>query len=176
MNARPSRGWRNPVGAASRCVRGTELSPGITYWHRDCRRHFTVKTGTSCTAPRSPGSWRSPVLTARKSVSSMQLSKELGVQHNCVVHVAPIREAFALKRVAVEQLRSRWMMFKHECLHRPLALRERGGKAKAMPVPDVTRRPCRNPHAATIYTGNPSYGGVANRLHGQPQRAGIRQH
>ena len=56
-----------------------------TYWHKDCRKNFTVKTGTVMHASKTKTqNWliaMYSVLTARKGVSAMQLSKELGVQY-----------------------------------------------------------------------------------------------
>ncbi|SMN02301.1 ISSpo3, transposase [uncultured Candidatus Thioglobus sp.] len=54
-----------------------------TYWHKDCRKQFTVKTNTIMHASKIPTQkWAIAiytVLTARKGVSSLQLSKELGI-------------------------------------------------------------------------------------------------
>lgn len=58
-------------------------SKPYTYWHRDCRKQFTVKTGTVMHASNvGVRIWLIAiymVMTARKGVSSLQLSKELGV-------------------------------------------------------------------------------------------------
>ena len=55
------------------------------YWHKDCRKHFTVKTGTIIHSSKTPTqNWVIAiylVLTAREGISSLQLSEELGVQH-----------------------------------------------------------------------------------------------
>ena len=52
-----------------------------TYCHRDCRKHFTVTTKTCMHATKRPlQDWIYAiysVMTARKGVSAMQLSKEL---------------------------------------------------------------------------------------------------
>ena len=54
-----------------------------TYWCGHCRRQFTVTTGTIMHATKTPlQNWIVAiysVMTARKGVSAMQLSKELGV-------------------------------------------------------------------------------------------------
>ena len=80
-----------------------------TYWHRDCRKHFTVTTKTCMHATKRPiRDWIYviySVMTARKGVSAMQLSKELGVQYRTAWHMLHrIREAcgrgdFVLKDV-----------------------------------------------------------------------------
>ena len=71
-----------------------------TYWHKDCRKHFTVTTKTCMHATKLPlQSWIYAiytVLTARKGVSAMQLSKELGCQYRPAWHMLHrIREACA---------------------------------------------------------------------------------
>ena len=64
---------------------GESPSKPHTYWHRDCRKHFTVTTKTCMHATKRPlQDWIYAiysVLTARKGVSAMQLSKELGCQY-----------------------------------------------------------------------------------------------
>jgi transposase-like protein len=54
-----------------------------TYWHKDCRKQFTVKTNTIMHASKIPTQkWVVAIyymLTARKGISSLQLSKELGI-------------------------------------------------------------------------------------------------
>ncbi|MCY4673564.1 MAG: hypothetical protein OXD43_07365 [Bacteroidetes bacterium] len=56
-----------------------------TYWCGKCRKHFTVTTGTILHATKTPlQNWMIAiysVMTARKGVSAMQLSKEMGVQY-----------------------------------------------------------------------------------------------
>ena len=54
-----------------------------TYWHKDCRKAFTVKTDTVMHSSKLPVKlWAITfyyVLTARKGISSLQLGKELGI-------------------------------------------------------------------------------------------------
>ena len=81
-----------------------------TYWHKDCRKHFTVTTKTIMHATkRSLRDWVYviySVMTARKGVSAMQLSKELGCQYRTAWHMLHrVREAcgrgdFVLEDVA----------------------------------------------------------------------------
>ncbi len=127
------------------------------YWHRDCRKQFTVTTGTCLHATKRPlQDWIYAiysVLTARKGVSAMQLSKELGVQYRTAWHMLHrIREAcgrgdFTLSRVVEvdETYIGGKESNKHESrkLHQgrgPVGkqavagIRERGGKVKAQPV------------------------------------------
>ena len=73
-------------------------SKPFAYWHKDCRKYFTVKTGTVLHSSKTPTqNWIVTiylVLTARKSVSTMQLSKELGVQYRTAWHLLHrVREA-----------------------------------------------------------------------------------
>ena len=68
------------------------------YWHKDCRKHFTVKTGTIIHSSKTPTqNWVIAiylVLTAREGISSLQLSEELGVQHRTAWYMLQrIREA-----------------------------------------------------------------------------------
>ncbi len=80
-----------------------------TYWCGQCRKHFTVTTGTILHATKTPlQNWLVAlysVMTARKGISAMQLSKELGVQYRTAWYMLHrIREAcaggeFQLERV-----------------------------------------------------------------------------
>ena len=69
-----------------------------TYWCGKCRKHSTVTTGTILHATKTPlQNWMIAiysVMTARKGVSALQLSKELGVQYRTAWHILHrIREA-----------------------------------------------------------------------------------
>ena len=77
---------------------GLAPSKPRAYWHRDCRKHFTVTTKTCMHATKRPlQDWIYAiysVMTARKGVSAMQLSKELGCQYRTAWHMLHrIREA-----------------------------------------------------------------------------------
>ncbi|CAC9604224.1 ISSpo3, transposase [uncultured Gammaproteobacteria bacterium] len=70
-----------------------------TYWHKDCRKQFTVKTDTIMHSSKiSTQKWVVAIyylLTARKGISSMQLSKELGItQKSSWFMLQRIREAY----------------------------------------------------------------------------------
>ncbi len=70
------------------------------YWCGSCRKQFTVTTGTIMHATKTPlQNWIVAiysVMTARKGVSAMQLSKELGVQYRTAWYMLHrIREACA---------------------------------------------------------------------------------
>lgn len=69
-----------------------------TYWHKDCRKHFTVMTGSIMHGSKTTAqNWVVAiysVLTSRESVSSMQLSRELGIQQRSAWYMLHrIREA-----------------------------------------------------------------------------------
>lgn len=69
-----------------------------TYWHKDCKKHFTATTKTVMHATKTPlQNWIVAiyaVVTARKGTSAMQLSKELGVQYRTAWYMLHrIREA-----------------------------------------------------------------------------------
>ena len=68
------------------------------YWCKSCRKDFTVTTGTCMHSTKKPlQDWLYTfyaVLTGRKGVSAMQLSKELGVQYRTAWHMLHrVREA-----------------------------------------------------------------------------------
>ena len=68
------------------------------YWCRDCRKHFTATTGTCMHSTKKPlQDWIYAVysaITARKGVSAMQLSKELGCQYRTAWYMLQrVREA-----------------------------------------------------------------------------------
>lgn len=84
------------------CQGQEHISPAqskrFTYWHKDCRKHFTVKTGTVMHSSKTlTQNWIVTlyyVLTARKGVSAMQLSKELAVQYRTAWYLLHrVREA-----------------------------------------------------------------------------------
>ncbi len=73
-------------------------SKKFTYWCGDCRQHFTARVGTVMEASKIPvRKWLVAiyyVLTARKGISSLQLSKEIGVtQKSAWFMLHRIREA-----------------------------------------------------------------------------------
>lgn len=125
------------------------------YWHKDCRKHFTVTTGTCLHSTKKPlQDWiytMYSVLTARKGVSAMQLSKEIGCQYRTAWYMLQrVREAcssgmFQLDRVVeVDETyvggKERNKRKKTNAGRGPvgktpvIGARERGGKVKATPV------------------------------------------
>ena len=125
------------------------------YWHKDCRKFFTATTGTCMHSTKKPlQDWiyaMYSVLTARKGVSAMQLSKEIGCQYRTAWYMLQrIREAcssgmFQLDRVIeVDETyvggKERNKRKKTRAGRGPVGktpvvgVRERGGKVKATPV------------------------------------------
>ncbi len=79
------------------------------YWCKACRDHFTVTTGTCLHSTKKPlQDWIFAiysVMTARKGVSAMQLSKELGCQYRTAWHMLHrIREACAGGEFTLEKI------------------------------------------------------------------------
>ena len=130
------------------------------YWHKDCRKRFSVTTGTCMHATKRPlQDWIYAiysVLTARKGVSAMQMSKELGVQYRTAWHMLHrVREGcdrgdFTLREIV--EVDETYIGGKEGNKHAskklnagrgavgktPVAgVRERGGKVKAKPVERV---------------------------------------
>ena len=131
-----------------------------TYWHKDCRKQFTVTTGTCMHATKRPlQDWIFAiygVLTARKGVSALQLSKELGEQYRTAWHMLRrVREACGRgdsKLTNVVEADETYIGGKESNKHESKKLhagrgavgkaavagiRERGGKVKAKPVERV---------------------------------------
>ena len=151
------------------------------YNHKDCRKDFSVTTGTCMHATKRPlQDWIYAiytVLTSRKGVSAMQLSKELGVQYRTAWHMLHrIREAcgrgdFSLgDTVEVDETYIGGLeKNKHESkkLHAGrgavgktavVGVRQRGGKTKAEPVGSTDAHTLRGfvedavEMGATVYT------------------------
>ena len=96
--------WWNGEPTCAHCGACDKISPPKSkphaYWCGHCRKHFTVTTGTIMHATKTPlQNWIVAiysVMTARKGVSAMQLSKELGVQYRTAWYMLHrIREACA---------------------------------------------------------------------------------
>ena len=137
-------------------------SKKYTYWHKDCRKQFTVKTGTVMHSSKtSTQNWLIAmymVLTARKGVSAMQLSKELGVQYKTAWYMLHrIREACAsgsFKFSRVVEVDETYIGGKEKNKHESkklhagrgpvgktavVGIKERGGKVSAKPVSNVNK-------------------------------------
>ena len=127
------------------------------YWCKGCRKHFTVTTDTCMHSTKKPlQDWIFAiysVLTARKGVSAMQLSKESGCQYRTAWHMLRrVREAcsgrdFTLDKIV--EVNETYIGGKERSKHDSKKLkqgrgtvgktpvvgaRERGGKVIAQPV------------------------------------------
>ena len=135
-----------------------------TYWHKDCRMYFTVKTGTVMHSSKTDTrNWMIAIyyyMTGRKGISAMQLSKELGVQYRTAWHIGHrIREAckegddFILSKIV--EMDATYIGGKEDNKHESkkhhagrgtvgktpvLGMRERGGKTKAEVVEAESRQ------------------------------------
>ncbi len=136
---------------------GAPKSKPHTYWCGHCRKHFTVTTNTIMHSTKTPlQNWVVAiysVMTARKGVSAMQLSKELGVQYRTAWYMLHrIREACAGGKFRLDNVVEMDEAYiggretskhasKKQCAGRGpagkvpvMGARERGGKTVAKPV------------------------------------------
>lgn len=134
-------------------------SKKFTYWCGDCRKHFTVKVGMVMESSKIPlRKWAVAIyyiLTARKGISSLQLSKEIGItQKSAWFMLHRIREACKQgdlklsEHVEVDEtyLGGREKNKKHGKKTKPgggaggktaiIGMRERKGRVKAMVIED----------------------------------------
>lgn len=101
-NAPLTASGRKAIAVCSHCGCFENISVAkskkFTYWCGDCRSHFTVKIGMVMESSKIPlRKWLVAiyyVLTARKGISSLQLSKEIGItQKSAWFMLQRIREA-----------------------------------------------------------------------------------
>ena len=118
------------------------------YWHKDCRKQFTVTTKTCMHATKRPlQDWIFviySVLTARKGISALQLSKELGCQYRTAWHMLHrIREAcsggdFSLDRVV--EVDETYVGGKSKNMHKAKRLNAGRGTVGKTPVVGARQR------------------------------------
>lgn len=163
------------------------------YWCGDCRGYFSVKTETVMEASNLPiRKWIYAVyllVTARKGISSLQLSKEIRIsQPSAWFMLQRIREACdhdGGKLFGFVEIDETYMGGKEANKHAHkrldvkggtggkvavLGMRERGGRTKAMPIPDTTKETLHKAIRENVRPGstlctddNPSYNGAAHR-------------
>ncbi len=149
------------------CQGQDSISPAqskrFTYWHRQCRKYFTVKTGTVMHSSKTTTqNWIVAlyyVLTARKGISALQLSKELKVQYRTAWYMLHrIREACAggqFKLSRVVEVDETYIGGKAKNKHASkklerhgtgmvgkqavLGIRERQGRTKLLPIVETTQ-------------------------------------
>ncbi|MYA59461.1 MAG: IS1595 family transposase [Chloroflexi bacterium] len=156
-----------------------------TYWCGHCRKNFTVTTGTILHSTKtSLQNWIVAiysVMTARKGVSAMQLSKELGVQYRTAWYMLHrIREACASGEFRLDNVVEMDEVYiggkeanKHA--HKKLragrgpvgkeavmGVRERGGKTIAKPVTHVDGKTAVEFASAAVERGATVYTDEAN--------------
>ncbi len=173
----------------------TEEKPR-SYWCKACRRRFNVKTGSILHATKRPlQDWIYviyTVLTSRKGVSAMQLSKELGCQYRTAWHMLHrVREAcgtgdFTLSKVV--EVDETYIGGKEGSKHEAkklkqgrgavgkaavVGIRERGGKVKAKHV-ERTNTATLVPlveetveHGSTVYTDDAAAYGALSSISNQ---------
>ena len=133
------------------------------YWHKDCRKRFTAKTDTIMHAsPIEVRKWLVAmyyIMTDRKGISSLELSKQLGItQKSSWYMLQRIREAcggngFMLANTV--EIDETYLGGKEKNKHKSqrsktkigksgkqpvIGMRERGGKTVAMSIKDTTAK------------------------------------
>ena len=154
--------WPNgPV--CPRCNQNDRIKPWRTMrWCGHCRQYFTAKTGTMMETSNLPIlTWLLAMyflVTARKGISSLQLSKELSISQNstwfllhrireaCGPSLEPLHgevevdETFIGGKEENKHAHKKLHEKSHEGKQPVLGMRHRGGRTIAKPVPDIARK------------------------------------
>ena len=187
-NGKPRCGHCNATGRMSK-----PASRPLAWWCKSCRRQFTVKTNSFMHSSNiKVQTWCIAlymVVTARKGISSLQLSKELGITQKSAWFMAQrIREAMqshSFKLGGIVEVDECYMGGKEANKHASrklhagrgvagkqpvVGMRERGGRARAMPVGSTSKETLQGFIAdnvkagSTVYTDDHrSYTGLGSR-------------